>query len=54
MGFLCFTLTLNASYLWYLHYSEYQEPLYEIFEDQQALGISCRKFAYWLNEHNEY
>ena len=47
MGFLCFTLTLNASYLWYLHYSEYQELLYEIFEDQQVLGISYRKFAYW-------
>ena len=49
--YLCFTVTLRASHLWYSNYSDYQKLLYKIIKDKHELGIGYQRIAYWLNEH---
>ena len=44
-------MTLRASHLWYSHYSEYQELLYQIIKQKHESSIGYRRIAYWLNEH---
>jgi len=50
-GYLCFTVTLRTSHLWYSHYSDYQESLQHLIKTMHDSGIGYRRIAYWLNEH---
>ena len=50
-GYLCFTVTLRTSHLWYSHYSDYQESLHHLIKTMHDSGIGYRRIAYWLNEH---
>jgi hypothetical protein len=44
-------VTLRASHLWYSHYSEYQELLYQIIKQKHESSMGYRKIAQWLNEN---
>ena len=50
-GYLCFTVNLRASHLWYSHYSDYQESPYRLITTMHDSGMGYRKIACWLNEH---
>ena len=45
-----FTVTLRASHLWYLHYSDYQEARHHFIKTMYHLGIGYRKFACQLDD----
>ena len=44
-------MTLRAFHLWYSHYSEYQELLYQIIKQKHESSMGYRKIAQWLNEN---